>query len=189
MSEESTQKASGTRELATFGGGCFWCTEAVFSDLRGVDQVVSGYAGGQTRNPSYEQVCDGDTGHAEVIQVTFDPAVITFRDLLTIFFSVHDPTTLNRQGGDSGTQYRSIILAHSDGQRTTAEQVIGELAHDGHWRNPIVTEVAPFTVFYPAEEYHQHYFERNPTAGYCRAVIAPKVSKFRKGYADRLKGH
>jgi peptide-methionine (S)-S-oxide reductase len=177
---------SGTREVATLAGGCFWCLDAVFRDLRGVEKVESGYSGGSTANPSYEQVCSGRTGHAEVVQVTFDPATITYRDLLDVFFSIHDPTTLNRQGGDVGTQYRSAIFYHSPEQRATAEQTIGELGGQELWDAPIVTEVAPFTTFYPAESYHQDYFNRNPYQPYCAAVIAPKVSKFRAKNFARL---
>ena len=170
---------NGSREVATLAGGCFWCLDAVFRDLRGVEKVESGYSGGTTANPSYEQVCSGRTGHAEVVQVTFDPTTITYRDLLDVFFSIHDPTTLNRQGGDVGTQYRSAIFYHSPEQRTTAEQTIRELAAEGLWDDPIITEVAAFTSFYPAESYHQDYFNRNPYQPYCAAVIAPKVAKFR----------
>jgi peptide-methionine (S)-S-oxide reductase len=173
-------------ETATIGGGCFWCTEAVLTELRGVASVVPGYAGGTVPNPSYERVCDGDTGHAEVVQVRFAPDEISYPDLLRVFFSVHDPTTLNRQGADVGTQYRSIILAHGPRQNEDARAVIAELTAARLWRQPIVTEVVPFTVFYPAEEYHREYFRRNPAQGYCRAVIAPKVAKFRKDHLARL---
>lgn len=172
-------------EVATIGGGCFWCTEAVFSDVRGVEKVESGYSGGSVPSPSYEDVCTGTTGHAEVIQVTFDPKVISFRDILEIFFATHDPTTLNRQGADVGTQYRSIILYHNDEQRKTAEDVIEESRKE--FSRPIVTELVPFKEFYKAEGYHQEYFENNPYQPYCRAVIAPKVAKFRKHFEDRLK--
>jgi peptide-methionine (S)-S-oxide reductase len=174
------------REVATLAGGCFWCLDAVFRDLRGVEKVESGYSGGTTVNPSYEQVCSGRTGHAEVVQVTFDPAVISFRELLGVFFTIHDPTTLNRQGGDVGTQYRSAIFYHSSEQRTAAEDVIRELEAEGLWDDPVVTEVTPFTTFYPAESYHQDYFNRNPYQPYCAAVIAPKVAKFRSKYLERL---
>jgi peptide-methionine (S)-S-oxide reductase len=174
------------REVATLGGGCFWCIEAVLERLDGVERVVSGYAGGDVPNPSYEQVCTGATGHAEVVQVTFDPARVTFRDLLLIFFAMHDPTTLNRQGADVGTQYRSVVYYHSEAQRTTAEAVIRELEADGTWEG-IVTELAPAPAFFPAEAYHQQYYRRNPTAGYCQVVIAPKVAKLRQKYADRLR--
>jgi peptide-methionine (S)-S-oxide reductase len=177
---------STTREVATLAGGCFWCLDAVFRDLRGVEKVESSYSGGTTVNPSYEQVCSGRTGHAEVIQVTFDPAAISFRDLLGVFFTIHDPTTLNRQGGDVGTQYRSAIFYHSPEQRATAEQVIRELQAEGLWDDPVVTELTPFTNYYPAESYHQDYFNRNPYQPYCAAVIAPKVAKFRSKYLERL---
>lgn len=178
----------GRTQLATFGGGCFWCLEAVFEQLRGVRRVVSGYAGGVTPQPSYEQVCTGRTGHAEVVQVTFDPQVISYRDLLDVFFSVHDPTTLNRQGADAGTQYRSTILVHSDAQRIEAMAAIRALNDDGIWDAPIVTEVAPCTVFYPAEAGHQEYYRRNGTQPYCQVVIAPKVAKFRQQHLARLRG-
>ncbi|GIX09469.1 peptide-methionine (S)-S-oxide reductase MsrA [Elioraea sp.] len=172
---------------ATFGGGCFWCLEPIFRDLKGVTEVVVGYAGGHVPNPSYEQVCGKGTGHAEVVQVTFDPAVIDYADLLRVFFTVHDPTTRDRQGADVGPQYRSIILAHDEAQAAVARAVIAEVSRAGIWDAPIVTEVVPLDTFWPAEDYHQRYFERNPWAGYCRAVIAPKVAKFRKAYAARLK--
>lgn len=178
---------SHNNEVATLAGGCFWCLEAVFQGLRGVERVVSGYAGGNVPNPSYEQVCSGGTGHAEVVQVTFDSGVLSYRDLLDVFFAIHDPTTLNRQGGDVGTQYRSAIYYHSPEQERTARAAIAEIERAGVFDAPIVTEVAPFTVFYPAEEYHQDYFRRNPGQGYCRAVIAPKVAKFRKEHLERLK--
>jgi peptide-methionine (S)-S-oxide reductase len=174
-------------ELATLGGGCFWCLEAVFRDLKGVERVVSGYAGGSVPDPSYEAVCTGRTGHAEVVQVTFNPDVLSYRDLLAVFFSIHDPTTLNRQGADVGTQYRSVIFSHDPEQERAAREVMAELERQGIWDAPIVTAVTPFQVFYPAEEDHQDYFRRNPGQGYCRAVIAPKVTKFRKLYLDRLK--
>ncbi|MGA8542488.1 MAG: peptide-methionine (S)-S-oxide reductase MsrA [Thermoplasmata archaeon] len=183
----ATPTTSNDREIATIGGGCFWCTEAVFSELRGVERVDSGYAGGLTAHPSYEQVCTGRTGHAEVVQVTFDPRVLSYHDLLSIFFTVHDPTTLNRQGADAGTQYRSVILYRDEGQKATAEQVIREVEQEKIWRKKIVTEVAPLTAFYPAEEYHRDYYRRNPSGGYCQMVIAPKVAKFRSKYSDRLK--
>ena len=173
------------KEVATLAGGCFWCLEAVYDQLRGVDDVVSGYAGGRVRNPSYQAVCAGTTGHAEVVQVTFDPAVVSFREILEVFFTVHDPTTLNRQGADVGTQYRSAIFYHSPEQKTTAEQVIREIDAAKIWPAPIVTEVTPFTEFYAAEDYHQEYFARNPTQGYCSFVIAPKVAKFRKQYLSQ----
>lgn len=175
------------REVATLAGGCFWCLDAVFRGLKGVGQVVSGYAGGTVPNPSYEAVCTGRTGHAEVVQVTFDPAVLSYRDLVEVFFGIHDPTTLNRQGADVGTQYRSAIYYHSPEQERTARDVIAALERDQVFDAPIVTELAPATEFYPAEEYHQDYFRRNPGQGYCRAVIAPKVAKFRKEHLERLK--
>ena len=177
---------NGAREVATLAGGCFWCLDAVYRDLRGVEKVESGYAGGTAVNPSYEQVCSGRTGHAEVVQVTFDPRSITYRDLLDVFFSIHDPTTLNRQGGDVGTQYRSAIFYHSPEQRETAEETIRELEAEGLWDDPVVTEVTAFTNYYPAESYHQDYFNRNPYQPYCAAVIAPKVAKFRGKNFARL---
>jgi peptide-methionine (S)-S-oxide reductase len=175
------------RELATLAGGCFWCLEAVYKDLRGVERVVSGYAGGDAANPTYRQVCEGTTGHAEVVQITFDPRAVSFRELLEVFFTVHDPTTLNRQGADVGTQYRSAIFYHTPSQRETAGQVIAELTAARVWDAPIVTEVAPLAEFYPAEDYHQDYFEKNPFQPYCRAVVAPKVAKFRKHFLEKLK--
>ena len=175
------------REVATLGGGCFWCVEAVFQDLRGVESVVSGYSGGHTPNPSYEAVCSGTTGHAEVVQVTFDPEQVSYREILEVFFTVHDPTTLNRQGADVGTQYRSVIFTHSDEQRETAREVIRDLEAERVWDSPIVTQVAPFTGFYRAEGYHQDYFKRNPRQPYCQVVIAPKVSHFRSKYLSKLK--
>jgi peptide-methionine (S)-S-oxide reductase len=174
-------------ETATLAGGCFWCLEAVFERLKGVDRVVSGYSGGSVANPTYEQVCAGTTGHAECVQVTFDPAVLPYRDLLRIFFTMHDPTTPDRQGPDAGTQYRSAIFWHDPGQKTIAEQVIAELTKGKVFDAPIVTEVAPFTILYAAEAYHQGYFGRNQSQPYCRVVISPKVAKLRKLYADRLK--
>jgi peptide-methionine (S)-S-oxide reductase len=175
------------RDVATLGGGCFWCLEAVYKDLRGVDSVVSGYAGGHVENPTYEQVCGARTGHAEVVQITFDPAVVTFRDLLDVFFTIHDPTTKDRQGADVGPQYRSIVLYHSPEQKAEAERVIAELGHKGLWPAPIVTEVVPLEKFYPAEAYHQDYYDQNPRQRYCQIVIAPKVAKFRKEFLARLK--
>jgi peptide-methionine (S)-S-oxide reductase len=174
-------------EVATLAGGCFWCLEAVYDQLRGVDDVVSGYSGGSKPDPSYEQVCTGATGHAEVVQLTFDPQVISFRDILGVFFAIHDPTTLNRQGADVGTQYRSAIFYHSPEQKAVAEQVIAEVNEAGMWPGAVVTQVTPFQAFYPAESYHQEYFARNPNQGYCQVVIAPKVAKFRKHFLDRLK--
>ena len=175
------------REVATLAGGCFWCLEAAFQDLKGVENVQSGYAGGRVANPSYEDVCTGTTGHAEVVQITFDPQVVSFEDLLHVFFTIHDPTTLNRQGADVGTQYRSAIFYHTPEQKATAERVIAELQAQKLWEEPVVTELKPLEAFYPAEEYHRDYFRRNPNQGYCRAVIAPKVAKVRKLYFDRLK--
>ena len=175
------------RELATLGGGCFWCLEPIFKDLKGVESVVSGYAGGTVPDPSYEQVCGGRTGHAEVVQIAFDPNEISFRDLLDVFFTIHDPTTKDRQGADVGPQYRSIILYHSPEQKGAAEQALADLEAKGVWHAPIVTEVAPLEKFYPAEAYHQDYFEQNPRQRYCQIVIAPKVTKFRKEYLERLK--
>ena len=174
-------------EKATLGGGCFWCLEPIYDALKGVQQVIPGYAGGDVPQPSYEQVCTGRTGHAEVVQITYDPAEIDYRELLHIFFTIHDPTTLNRQGADVGTQYRSVIFYHSPEQHQIEEEVIAEVAREGLWRDPIVTQLVPYTEFYPAEEYHHRYFERNPHQGYCRVVIAPKVAKFRQKYMERLK--
>ncbi|HUF03574.1 MAG TPA: peptide-methionine (S)-S-oxide reductase MsrA [Aridibacter sp.] len=174
-------------ETATLGGGCFWCTEAVFVALKGVEEVVSGYSGGHVENPSYQEVCTGSTGHAEVIQVRLDPEVISFKEVLQIFFATHDPTTLNRQGNDIGTQYRSVVFYHSDEQKETAEQVIEEIGNEAIYDDPIVTEVTEFSNFYPAEDYHRDYFENNPDQPYCSAVVAPKVAKFRKVFFDKLK--
>lgn len=175
------------QDLATLGGGCFWCLEAVFDQLKGVSKVESGYTGGQSVNPTYKQVCGGDTGHAEVVQITFDPAVISFADLLDVFFATHDPTTLNRQGADVGTQYRSAIFYHTPEQKQTAEQKVAEWNAAGHWGRPIVTETTPLPTFYPAEDYHQGYFRGNPEQGYCQMVVAPKVAKVRQKFAARLK--
>jgi peptide-methionine (S)-S-oxide reductase len=175
------------KQVAMLGGGCFWCLEAVYDQLRGVEDVVSGYSGGHITAPTYKQVCTGTTGHAEVVRVVFDPAVISFREILEVFFSVHDPTTLNRQGADVGPQYRSAILYYDLEQKELAEQVIRELTEKKLWDRPIVTEVTPFQVFYPAEDYHQEYFARNPSQGYCQFVIAPKVAKFRKEHLARLR--
>ncbi len=178
---------SPNREVATLAGGCFWCLEAVFDDLQGVESVVSGYAGGHVLNPSYKDICTGRTGHAEVVQITFDPAVVSFRDLVQVFFTIHDPTTINRQGAVVGTQYRSAIFYHSTQHKTTAEQVIAEINAAGIWGAPIVTQVAQIDVFYPAEDYHQEYYSRNPYQPYCQVVIAPKVAKFRNHYVEKLK--
>lgn len=172
---------------ATFGGGCFWCTEAIFQDVIGVEKVVSGYAGGHVDNPSYREVCNGTTGHAEVIQVTYDPTVIRYEDLLLIFFKTHDPTTLNRQGADVGTQYRSIILYHDEAQKEVAQRTKEVLNRSGEFHSPIVTEIVPYDRFYTAEGYHQEYYNNNPYQPYCMAVIDPKVRKFRKSFANKLK--
>ena len=174
-------------DTATFGAGCFWCVEAVFDDLRGVEDVVSGYTGGKTRNPTYREVCSGTTGHAEVVQIKFDPQEISFADILRVFFTVHDPTTLNRQGADRGTQYRSAIFYHSPEQKQIAEEIIREITEEKLYDDPIVTEITEATEFYPAEDYHQEYFINNPTQPYCAAVVAPKVQKFRQKFTDRLK--
>ena len=193
VSEDRNAKANAegaggnVTEVATLGGGCFWCVEAVFDELRGVSSVESGYAGGRTANPTYEQVCTGATGHAEVVRVTFDPREVSFKEILEVFFTAHDPTTLNRQGADVGTQYRSVIYYHDERQREVAEQTIRELDEANIWDGPIVTEVAPLSNYYEAEEYHQEYFARNPGQGYCRVVVAPKVAKFRQRFRDRLK--
>jgi peptide-methionine (S)-S-oxide reductase len=175
------------QEVATLAGGCFWCIEAVFLELAGVERVVSGYAGGHVPNPSYELVCMGVSGHAEVVQVTFDPEVISFQELLEVFFTMHDPTTPNRQGPDIGTQYRSVIYYHSDEQRQAAEEVIAEFNRRGVWDDPIVTEVLPIDTFYPAEDYHRDYYRRNREQPYCQAIVAPKVAKARKVFLERLK--
>lgn len=180
-------KMHNSTEVATLAGGCFWCLEAVYDELRGVLDVVSGYSGGSVNNPSYEAVCTGETGHAESVQVAFDPTVISYRELLEVFFTIHDPTTLNRQGADVGTQYRSAIFYHSPEQKATTEQIIGELDMEHIWPKPIVTEVTPFRIFYPAEAYHQEYFKRNPYQGYCMAIIEPKVAKFRHKHLEKLK--
>jgi peptide methionine sulfoxide reductase msrA/msrB len=185
MNAAALKKISSGYETATFGGGCFWCTEAVFQQLRGVQRVESGYSGGSRENPSYEQVCTGATGHAEVVQVTFDPEEISYADLLRIHLSTHDPTTLNRQGGDHGTQYRSIILVHDPGQEKTAREIIAEMQPD--FDDEIVTQIEPFRVFYKAEDYHQNYFNNNPAQPYCAAVINPKLTKFRKLFKEKLR--
>ncbi len=173
-------------DTIVLGGGCFWCVEAVLKPLRGVERVVSGYANGRVKNPTYREVCTGLTGHAEVVEVTFDPDAISLRDLLTVFFATHDPTTLNRQGADRGTQYRSGVYYSTDAQRETAEAVVADLTAQGVFDDPIVTEVEPLDTFYPAEDYHQDYFERNPAQPYCAAVIAPKVAKLRTQYLEKL---
>jgi peptide-methionine (S)-S-oxide reductase len=174
-------------EVTTLGGGCFWCTEAVFSQLKGIEKIEPGYSGGNIENPSYEQVSTGRTGHAEVAQITFDPAVISFKEILQIFFSTHDPTSLNRQGPDIGTQYRSVIFYHNDEQKAIAEQVIKEFSDEGAFDAPIVTRVEPLKAFYKAEDYHREYYKRHPEQPYCRVVIAPKIAKFRQLYLSKLK--
>jgi peptide-methionine (S)-S-oxide reductase len=179
--------AEQTQEVATLGGGCFWCLEAVYDELKGVAHVESGYAGGHVANPSYREVCNGTTGHAEVVRVTFDPQVVSFEEILRVFFTIHDPTTLNRQGNDVGPQYRSAIFYHNQEQKATAEKVIREISEAKLWPNPIVTEVTPLTNYYEAEDYHQEYFANNPYQPYCQVVVAPKVGKFRKQYMDKLK--
>ena len=176
-----------TTETATLAGGCFWCLEAVFDEFRGVERAESGYAGGHVPDPTYEQVCSGRTGHAEVVQITFDPERISYRALLEVFFTVHDPTTLNRQGPDTGTQYRSAIFYHSDEQEKIAREVVARFERERLWDDPIVTEIVPLETFYPAEEYHRDYFRRNPGQGYCQVIIAPKVAKARKRFAEKLK--
>lgn len=173
-------------EVATLGGGCFWCLEAVFAELRGIEKVVSGYSGGMQADPTYGQVCSGTTGHAEVVQLVFDPKVITFKEILEVFFTIHDPTTPDCQGNDVGTQYRSVIFYHTPEQKKTAEQVIDDLSDTHVWDAPIVTEVSPVQVFYEAEDYHQEYFKNNPVQMYCQFIIAPKVAKFRKKYLAKL---
>ncbi len=178
---------SSRTEVATLGGGCFWCLEAVYQELRGVEKVESGYSGGAVPNPTYRQVCSETTGHAEVVQVTFDPDEVSYRDILEVYFTIHDPTTLNRQGADVGTQYRSVIFYHTEGQKRTAEEVISEIEAEGIWNSPIVTEVASFDEFYVAEDYHQNYFRNNGFQPYCQVIIAPKVAKFRKQHLERLK--
>lgn len=183
---EKGKPSGGPRETATLAGGCFWCTEAIFSELKGVISVMPGYSGGSIADPSYEQVCTGRTGHAETLQVVFDPSVISYHDLLLIFFSTHDPTTLNRQGHDVGTQYRSAVFTHSPQQLQTAQEVVKEITTNTLWRAPVVTELVPFQAFYPAEEYHRNYFRRNPTQAYCQMIIEPKVAKFRKQFVARL---
>jgi peptide-methionine (S)-S-oxide reductase len=178
---------NGRYEVATLGGGCFWCVEAVFKELKGVEKVESGYSGGHVEDPTYHAVCTGTTGHIEVVQVTFDPEVVSFRDILSVFFATHDPTTKDRQGADVGPQYRSAVLYHDEEQKRVAEELIAELEAKGVWDRPIVTEVVPFERFYVAEGYHQDYFENNPGQPYCQVIIAPKVAKFRKENVERLK--
>lgn len=188
MSEQAASQPNQTgSEVTTLGGGCFWCLEAVYIELKGVERVVSGYSGGSVAKPSYEQVCSGRTGHAEVVQLTYDPELISFKEILQVFFTIHDPTTLNRQGADVGTQYRSAIFYHNPQQKRVAEELIAELNESNLWPDPIVTEVTPFERFYEAEEYHQEYYANNPNQPYCQVVIAPKLAKFRKTYLEELK--
>jgi peptide-methionine (S)-S-oxide reductase len=187
MTVNDGQSVGSRTEIATLGGGCFWCLEAVYDELRGVQQVESGYSGGEVPDPTYRQVCTGTTGHAEVVQVTFDPEVVSFREILEVYFTIHDPTTLNRQGADVGPQYRSAIFYHDEDQRRVAEEVISDLEAEGVWDDPIVTEVTPFDTYYVAEDYHQEYYRNNGYQPYCQVVIAPKVAKFRKQYLERLK--
>jgi peptide-methionine (S)-S-oxide reductase len=188
MAQEMSNNGGAQREeKATLGGGCFWCLEAVYVELEGVKQVVSGYAGGTVPNPTYRAVCSGATGHAEVVQVTFDPSQVTYKEILQVFFTIHDPTTLNRQGADVGTQYRSAIFYHNPQQKETAEAMIAELEQAGVWSDPIVTQVEPLDVFYAAEDYHQDYYKYNSQQPYCQVVITPKLAKFRKTFAPKLK--
>jgi peptide-methionine (S)-S-oxide reductase len=182
-----TENQAARREIASLAGGCFWCLEAVFDDVNGVESVESGYMGGQTADPTYEQVCGGKTGHAEIVQVRFDPEVISYREILQIFFAIHDPTTPDQQGNDVGTQYRSAVFFHSPEQKEIAEKVVAELTAAGRYHDPIVTEITAATPFYPAEDYHQEYFARNPYQPYCQYVVAPKVAKFRKHFLERRK--
>jgi peptide-methionine (S)-S-oxide reductase len=181
------QANANTSEVATLAGGCFWCIEVIYDELIGVTDVVSGYMGGKTQNPTYRDVCSGSTGHAEVIQVTFDPSVVSYREILEVFFTIHDPTTPNRQGNDVGTQYRSAVFYHSDTQRQTATQAIADFNHEKIWDRPVVTEVTAAQTFFPAEHYHQQYYVNNPEQGYCQIIIAPKVAKFRQKFLSRLK--
>ena len=187
MASQEPPAAPKHSEVATLGGGCFWCFEPVFEALNGVRTVAVGYAGGELAAPTYRQVGSGTTGHAEVIQIEFDPQVISYREILEVFFSMHDPTTPNRQGADFGTQYRSLVLYHNPEQQQTAESFLRELQAEGIWNSPLVTQVEPYRAFYLGEEYHQDYYEKNPSAGYCRVVIEPKLAKFRKRYAEKLK--
>jgi peptide-methionine (S)-S-oxide reductase len=187
VNSATTEAAGRDMEIATLAGGCFWCLEAVYDGMKGVESVVSGYMGGRSPHPTYEQVCGGRTGHAEVVRLTFDPAAVSFKELLEVFFVIHDPTTLNRQGNDSGTQYRSAIFYHTPEQKSQAEEVIARLTGDKLWSDPIVTEIAPASTFYVAENYHQEYFARNPAQPYCQYVVAPKVAKFRKLFLEKLK--
>ena len=174
------------KEIATLAGGCFWCLEAVFNELKGVEKAVSGYAGGEVENPTYHEVCTGTTGHAEIVQITFDPQIVSFQELLEVFFTIHDPTTLNRQGADVGTQYRSAIFYHSPEQKNIATEVIAEFTRQGVWDDPIVTEIIPFEKFYDAEKYHQDFYSKEPANPYCQIVINPKLEKFRRRFADYL---
>jgi peptide-methionine (S)-S-oxide reductase len=187
MSQTKDLPGPKNTEVATMGSGCFWCSEAIFSQLKGVERVESGYSGGRSANPSYQDVCSGTTGHAETVQVTFDPGIISYEDILHIFFTTHDPTTLNRQGGDVGTQYRSVIFYHNDKQQETAQRIIKELNGSKVWKNPIVTELSPFKAFYKAEDYHQEFYERNRGYPYCQVVIEPKIAKLRQHYLSKLK--
>jgi peptide-methionine (S)-S-oxide reductase len=187
MNQQNGNESSDGKQLATLAGGCFWCLEAVYDELQGVEEVVSGYSGGHLPNPTYEQVCSETTGHAEVVQITFDPSIVSYKELLEVFFTIHDPTTLNRQGNDVGTSYRSAIFYHDEEQRLIAEEVIGEMTNAEIWDSPIVTEITPLDTFYAAEGYHQKYFQKNPYQPYCMVVVKPKVSKFRKKYVSRLK--
>jgi peptide-methionine (S)-S-oxide reductase len=178
---------SNPTETATLGAGCFWCIQEIFQQLHGVEEAVSGYAGGHLENPSYEQVCGGNTGHVEVVQIKFNPAEISYKDILGVFWDVHDPTTLNRQGNDVGEQYRSVVFYHSDAQHAAAEEVLKEVKASGKWKNPIVTALEAYRGFFPAEEYHQEYFRKNPENAYCRLVVSPKVAKFRKHFEEKLR--
>jgi peptide-methionine (S)-S-oxide reductase len=187
MRQNSMEETGSNLKKATFGSGCFWCTEAVFLNVKGVEKVESGYAGGKVKNPTYREVCTGLTGHAEVTQITYDPKVISYEDLLEIFWNTHDPTTLNKQGADEGTQYRSVVFYHDESQRKTAEQYKKQLEDSKVFKQPIVTEISALPAFYKAEDYHQNYYELNPNQGYCQYVIRPKVEKFRKQYASKLK--
>ena len=187
--EKMDQTDNNKLQIATFGSGCFWCTEAIFERVKGVTSVSSGYAGGKVDNPTYEDVCSGSTGHAEVVQIKFDPTIVSYDELLEIYWKTHDPTTLNRQGADAGTQYRSVIFYHDDNQKNKAENYKSELSKAKIWKDPIVTEISPFKKFYPAEKYHQDYYEQNPNKGYCSFVITPKIEKFEKVFKNKLKSH
>ena len=187
MDKAGSAPVTGAKQVTTLGGGCFWCLEAVFDGLRGVESVESGYMGGTKAGPTYEEVCRGRTGHAEVVRITFDPSLVRFEEILQVFFVIHDPTTRDRQGNDVGSQYRSVVFYHTPEQKTATEQVIARLGAAGVWRDPIVTEIVPASTFYRAEDYHQEYFARNPYQPYCQAVVAPKVVKFRKQFLEKLK--